>query len=70
MTKSKLVRIDQNVLEAITKLAKENDRTIPRQINRMLRLHPDVKILYPHQKAAAIKKAISESSGVAQEAFK
>ena len=41
MTKPKLVRIDPDVLEAIIKLAKENDRSIPRQINRMLREHPD-----------------------------
>jgi hypothetical protein len=37
MTKPKLVRIDPDVIEAITKIAKEKDRTIPKQINRILR---------------------------------
>ncbi len=37
MNNPKLIRIDVDVLEAVTKLAKENDRSIPKQINRMLR---------------------------------
>jgi len=44
MTKPKLVRIDPDVLQAVIKLAKENDRSIPRQINRMLRDHEEFKI--------------------------
>ena len=63
--KTKLVRIDPDVLEGIKALAKENDRSIPRQINQMLReciqrsenLHLE-KMVFNESDAKRISEAI------------
>ena len=37
MEKDKLIRIDMELLPELEKIAKDNDRTIPRQVNRFLK---------------------------------